>query len=241
MRCDLFPSNRFNQVVFFKIAIALILAAFTTGSYSVTSTCFGTPSNGRLEGGVSLPKSGANFQSYSSLGRLLRRTYVHGAVKDIIVATYQELKRRLPGKTFVYGETGWPSGGSFKPHKTHQNGLAVDFMVPVMDKSGNSLPLPTNISNKFGYNIEFDDEGKRKEYDIDFEAMATHLMLLHQQSVKQGYDIKLVVFDPELQPYLFKTRFGNYLKTKLKFTTKRAWVRHDDHYHVVFDVPCESM
>ena len=66
-------------------------------------------------------------------------------------------------------------------------------------------------------------------------------MVLHQQSVKQGYDIKLVVFDPKLQPYLFKTRFGNYLKTKLKFTTKRAWVRHDDHYHVVFDVPCESM
>jgi penicillin-insensitive murein endopeptidase len=110
-----------------------------------------------------------------------------------------------------------------------------------MDESGNSIPLPTNVSNKFGYNIEFDDKGKRSDYDIDYEAMATHLMRLHQQSVKHGYDIKLVVFDPKLQSYMFKTKFGNYLKTKIKFTAKRAWVRHDDHYHVVFDVPCEPM
>ena len=223
------------------INLALVLAMSTTTAVSYASTCFGSPSNGRLEGGVSLPASGANFQSYSSVGHLLRRTYVHNAVKDIIVATYQELEQQLPGKVFVYGETGWPSGGSFKPHKTHQNGLAVDFMVPVMDKSGNSIPLPTSVTNKYGYNIEFDDKGKRSDYHIDYESMATHLMLLHQQSVKLGYGIKLVVFDPALQPYLFKTGLGNYLRAKLMFTTKRAWVRHDDHYHVVFDVPCEPM
>lgn len=214
---------------------------FTTVNYAAESTCFGSPSNGRLEGGVSLPKNGSNFHSYSSLGYLLRRTYVHSAVNAIVVATYGELQQQLPGKVFVYGETGWPSGGSFKPHKTHQNGLAVDFMVPVMDKSGHSLPLPTGILNKFGYSIEFNSKGKHSDYAIDFEAMATHLMLLRRQSVKKGYGIKRVIFDPKLQPYLFNTRHGDYLKTHLKFTTKRAWVRHDEHYHVIFDVPCEPM
>ncbi|WP_455209579.1 penicillin-insensitive murein endopeptidase [Kaarinaea lacus] len=228
-------------MLYVKLIIALVTVAFTTSVYPASSICFGSPSNGRLEGGVSLPKSGANFQSYSTLGHLLRRTYVHREVKDIIIATYRELEQQAPGKQFVYGETGWPSGGSFKPHKTHQNGLAVDFMVPVVDKTGTSIALPTNVTNKYGYDIEFDDKGQRSDYDIDYEAMATHLMLLHQQSVKNGYNIKLVVFDPQLQSYLFKSSSGNYLKTKLKFTSKRAWVRHDDHYHVIFDVPCEPM
>ena len=230
-----------NNPIFVNLALVLALSTLPAITPAMASTCFGTPSNGKLKDGVSLPKSGANFKSYSSPGFLLHRTYLHSAVKDIVVAAYRELELRLPGKVFVYGETGWPSGGSFKPHKTHQNGLAVDFMVPVIDKSGDSIPLPTGFLNKFGYGIEFDNQGKQGDFDIDFEAIAMHLMLLHQHSVEMGYGIKLVVFDPGLQTYLFKTSIGKYLKTNIKFTTKRAWVRHDDHYHVIFDVPCEPL
>ena len=114
-------------------------------------------------------------------------------------------------------------------------------MVPITDKLGRSIPLPTGIFNKFGYGIEFNSKGEFGDYSIDFEAMATHIKILRQQAKKYGYGIKLVVFDPKLQPYLFNTRFGNYLKDNLHFTTKRAWVRHDEHYHVVFDVPCEPL
>jgi penicillin-insensitive murein endopeptidase len=223
------------------LIIVIILSTLAASAYASDSTCFGTPSKGKLQGGVSLPESGTNFQSYSWLGYLLHRTYVHSAVKHIIVDAYKELERQLADKKFVYGESGWPSGGSFKPHKTHQNGLAVDFMVPVVNKSGDSIPLPTGIFNKFGYGIEFDNKGKRRDYRIDYEAMAAHLKILNQQAIKKGYGIKLVIFDPKLQKYLFKTHFGGYLKKHMHFTTKRAWVRHDEHYHIVFDVPCKPM
>jgi len=204
------------------------------------SVCYGTPSAGRLEKGVSLPSSGPNFHSYSSLGNLLGRAYVHSRARDVILAAYKDLETRMPDTVFVYGETGSRKGGPFKPHKTHQNGLSVDFMVPVR-KGGKSVPLPTGPFNKFGYAIEFSKEGIFQKYAIDFEAIGAHLEALHRQATAQGLSIRRVIFDPELQPRLFQTAHGAYLKKNLVFSQKRAWVRHDEHYHVDFDIPCKDL
>ena len=69
--------------------------------------------------------------------------------------------------------------GRIRLHRTHQSGLSVDFMVPVLDKLGRSVPLPTTALNKFGYDIEFDKDGKFGDLTIDFEAIAEHLRQLH--------------------------------------------------------------
>ncbi len=205
------------------------------------SICYGTTKNGRLENGVKLPSEGANFMPYSSIGVIAGRTYVHSKVFDVIVKTYNTLNKSLPEKIFMYGETGFKNGGEFKPHKTHQNGLSADFMVPVLGKSGKSVPLPTNIFNKFGYDIEFDKKGGYKDYTIDFEAMAAHLTALHKECQKTGIVIWRVIFDPKLQPYLFKAKHGKYLRNNLTFSKKRSWVRHDEHYHIDFKVKCKKL
>jgi penicillin-insensitive murein DD-endopeptidase len=75
-------------------------------SYAGESTCFGTVSNGRLENGVKLPTSGANFSTYSAAGSIAGRTYVHHKVHDVVIAAYQAVERTMPQKTFVYGESG---------------------------------------------------------------------------------------------------------------------------------------
>lgn len=217
----------------------LILVLVSISAFSVESTCYGTTSNGHLENGVRLPSSGKNFVGYSSLGRFLGRTYVHSAVYKIIVNAYSDLYKNYPGKVFKYAETGLKNGGKFWPHKTHQNGLSVDFMVPVIDRNGRSVYLPTNPLNKFGYNIEFDNSGHYRDYTIDYEAMAAHIMFLNEEAKKSGYGLWRVIFAPELQPYLFKTKYGKYLKANIKFSKKRSWVRHDEHYHVDFAVPCK--
>ncbi|WP_207681439.1 penicillin-insensitive murein endopeptidase [Desulfonema magnum] len=204
------------------------------------STCYGTTKKGRLENGVRLPRSGTNFVPYSSFGVMAGRTYVHSKVFEVIVKTYAILNKTHPDKIFMYGETGFKNGGKFKPHKTHQNGLSADFMVSVLDKAGKSVPLPTSIFNKFGYSLEFDKKGGYKDYTIDFEAMAAHLMILHKECQKAGIGIWRVIFDPELQPYLFKVRHGSYLIKKLRFSEKPSWVRHDEHYHVDFKVKCKK-
>lgn len=222
-------------------ALPLILALFATPVMAVQSTCYGTTANGRLENGVELPSKGENFVSYSVLAGALGRTYMHSTARDIVVDAYQQLLQMAPGKQFKYAETGFAEGGRFKPHKTHQNGLSIDFMVPVLNEKGESVLLPTHPFNKYGYNIEFDARGRYDNLTIDFEAMAAHIVGLHQAAAEHKAKVWRVIFDPTLQPYLLKTKYGDYLKSKVTFSTRRAWVRHDEHYHVDFIVPCKAM
>ncbi len=204
------------------------------------SICYGTTAKGRLERGVRLPLRGGNFVSYSRTAVLLGRTFVHSKVRKIVVAAYRRLQRTMPGKVFMYGETGFRRGGRFRPHRTHQNGLSVDFMVPVVDRHGRSVYLPTGYFNRFGYAIEFDRHGRYKAYRIDFTAMAAHLKALDEAATAQGVRLQRVIFDPALQPYLLKTGYGAYLKRRIRFSNKRSWVRHDEHYHVDFAVRCRK-
>ena len=151
------------------------------------------------------------------------------------------MEETLPETTFVYGETGWRSGGEFRPHKTHRNGLSVDFMVPVLDEDGNSVPLPSSILNKWGYDLEFDESGSLGELSIDFNATAEHIYQLDIAAKAHGIGIWRVIFDPELQPMLRTSHRWPYLKENIQFSTRRSWVRHDEHFHVDFEVQCEPM
>ena len=203
------------------------------------STCYGTPNKGRIEKSIQLPDHGSNFSAYSYLGVILGRTYVHTLVRDIIVEAYGALASAAPGKVFVYGETGWKSGGRFRPHRTHQNGLSVDFFVPVTNSKSESVPLPISPFNKFGYGINFDSKGRFENLEIDFEAIGEHLYQLSIAAKKSGASIALVIFDPPYLPKLLETKHGGFLQQNINFMKGTAWVRHDEHYHVDFAVPCQ--
>ncbi len=203
------------------------------------STCFGSVSNGRLEAGVQLPISGNNFSTYSVLAASTGRTFVHSSVAEIIVAAYASIYAASPESLFVYGETGWPTGGRLRPHRTHQNGTSVDFFVPVRDQSGKSVPLPTGSSNRYGYDIEFDASGKYDGYKIDFESLGEHLYQLHVAAKARDAGFALVIFDTAYLPALFATKRGAYLKKHLPFLQRKPWVRHDEHFHIDFDIACK--
>jgi len=219
-------------------AAALLLPAAATAT---ESTCFGTVAKGRLENGVALPAGGPNFSSYSTSAETLGRTFVHSRVAAVVAASYRALEKAAPGKRFVFGETGWKAGGRIRPHRTHQNGLSVDFMVPVLDPRGRSVPLPTNALNRFGYDLEFDALGRYGELQIDFPAIAEHLYQLDLAARAQGVGIALVIFDPPYLPRLWSTERGPYLKQNLRFMKGKPWVRHEEHYHVDFAIKCRPL
>lgn len=221
--------------------VLLFICLQSTLKYAQESTCYGSTQKGALEKGVKLPVQGANYITYDSLGLLAERTYVHSSVKKVVVAAYKQLESEQPEKLYKFAETGFAQGGEFKPHKTHQNGLSVDFMTPVVNAEGKSVLLPTDLTNKFGYAIEFDKDSKYKKYRIDYTALAAHLVSLDRQAKKQGIGIWRVIFDPQLQKHLFATKYGDYLIEHIQFSKKRSWVRHDEHYHVDFSIPCESL
>lgn len=207
---------------------------------AATSTCYGSTSNGRLEHGVALPAQGSNFGPYTRLGAVLGRTYLHSTVHDIVLSAYRELERTHPGVTFTYGETGLRHGGPMPPHRTHETGTSVDFMVPLLGRDGRPAPFPSSAANRFGYDLEFDKAGRLDGYRIDFAAIAAHLRQLDRQARKRGTRIARVIFDPDLTRPLLGAPGGAEVAS-LPFMKSRPWVRHDEHYHVDFAVRCAPL
>lgn len=236
-------SARGLQVLLPRLTLALSMVmsmAMCTTAWA-QSTCYGTVADGRLEGGVKLPASGPNFQAYSQIGVVAGRTHVHAKVAAIVREAYRRLESRAPKKVFVYGETGLAEGGRIRPHKTHRNGTSVDFMVPVLDAAGHSVPLPASVFNKLGYDLEFDAQGRAEGLRIDFEAVAEHLYQLNEVAREQGAGLALVIFDLPYLPRLWATPRGPYLREQVNFLQGKPWIRHDEHYHVDFAVPCKPL
>ena len=233
--------GRHRRCSLFLLVGIVAASVILTGSQALSaSTCFGTTSNGALADGCKLPSNGPNFTAYTSLGSLLGRTWVHCTVAQVVSNAYGALAVSNPNKRFVYGESGSSKGGQFDPHKTHQNGLSVDFMVPVVDKSGASVPLPTGITNKFGYSVEFDSKGTVDDLTIDFPAVAAHIAAIRKAAAAHGIGIWRVIFDPKLQPLLHGTASWPLIQD-LQFSTRSSWVRHDEHYHIDFEIPCRPI
>jgi penicillin-insensitive murein endopeptidase len=202
------------------------------------SVCRGTATNGSLEAGRRLPRAGENYRAYSVLGFLAGRTFVHSAVRDAMRDAYLDLSRSRPELRFVYAEGGWPWGGRFAPHKTHANGTSVDFHVPVRTLGGEVAELPTSPFNLFGYAVRFDSAGRSGPHRLDFEAMGLHLLALDRAAQAHGIGIRRVIFDIGLHKRLAATEPGAEAIKRLPFNTRQAWVRHDEHYHIDFAVPC---
>lgn len=201
------------------------------------SRCHGTAIKGDLIHGRRLPYSGENFRAYSLLGYLSGRTFMHGTVRDAVLSSYARVARRRPELRYVYGESSWPWGGSLWPHRTHANGTSVDFFVPLRTRAGDVAEMPASVFNQLGYSINFDNAGRAGDLQIDFEAMAVHLAELDRAAREYGLKIRRVIFDSHLQPHLFATGEGTKLSGRLPFLGK-AWVRHDQHYHVDFGIAC---
>ena len=201
------------------------------------SRSIGTVSKGSLENGKRLPTSGRNFVAYSRLGAMLGRNSVNSSVRDVVVEAYGALEGSAPGWLFTYGETGWPQGGRFRPHRSHQNGLSVDLMMPLRSTaSGDPVRFPASLFNKLGYGLDFDQQGVCAGYQIDFEIVARHLVALDDAARHHGLTITKVILAPEYLPILWATPTGARLRNKLPFTKTPAWVRHDEHFHVDFGV-----
>ncbi len=259
--CYVFAAHRAHKIIknskilkafnIFSASLLIVIGLFIILSMSFTlrlsnakphsSTCYGSTKNGRLDNGVKLPSEGKNFTSYGYIPKLLGRTYVHSTVKNVVIESYDKLVEIHPDYIYKYAESGFESGGLFKPHKTHQNGLSIDFMVPVFNNNKKSAYFTTNAFNRYGYDVDFDRNGKNGTHQIDFDALGAHLVALNKAALNNGITVWRVLFAPELQQKLYASRYGRYIKKNILIPNKKSWVRHDEHYHVDFKIKCKPM
>lgn len=208
---------------------------------SIPSIAEGSVSSGALQHGKLVPFSGPNFFYFDSASYVGARAFTHQLTLNTILDAYAALAENHPERTFVLMECSNRNGGKMFPHRTHQNGLSVDFMMPVL-KNGE----PYQGLDRMGaahYFIDFNDEGRYTadtSVIIDFELVAQHLLQLDEAAAGHGLKIKKVIIKTELKDELFATESGKALKRSdiyvVRSLTPLINGLHDDHYHVDFEI-----
>ena len=199
----------------------------------------GTVSNGSLKNGRIFPFKGPNFIYFDSTSYLNKHAFTHEKVNRTVLATYQTFESILPAFEFGLMECSNEHGGKIWPHRTHQNGLSVDFMSPLL-KNGIST-MDFNTIGLPHYLMDFDETGIYTEdnnYSIDFNLMAQHILELDKQARKNCLKIDRVILKIALKDNLFATEYGKKLRASgIYFATNLSELidnLHDDHYHVDF-------
>jgi penicillin-insensitive murein endopeptidase len=208
---------------------------------SLPSISSGTVGAGSLEHGKLVPFSGVNFTYFDTLSYTSGRAFVNDKLLATLHETYAELAEKMPKEHFCIMECSNEHGGRIHPHRTHQNGLSVDFMTP-LKKDGASYYDLDRIGATH-YLLEFDNDGKytkEASISIDFEKMALHLVTLERVARMNGLKISKVIFKTELKDNLFASSYGKQLKESGIYFTKSLTPMinslHDDHYHIDFDM-----
>lgn len=201
----------------------------------------GSVDKGKIENAKLLPFSGANFHYFDTASYLAGRAFTSDKVLNTMLNSYKLLETQVPGRAFCVMECSNQHGGKLYPHRTHQNGLSVDFMMPLVK---NQVPFYGFDSiGQSHYLLDFNDQGQYKadtSVSTDFELAARHILLLHEEAKKQGLKVSKIIIKIELKDDLFKGEQGQKLKASgiyiVQNLTPLVNSVHDDHYHIDFDM-----
>jgi penicillin-insensitive murein endopeptidase len=206
-----------------------------------TSQSMGTVSDGKLVNGKLMPFQGANFRYFDTLSYLSSRGFVNDKVKRSTLQTYTELAKDFPQRNFFIMECSNKNGGKIFPHRTHQNGLSIDFMVPLIKNNEPCYELDTIGASH--YWLEFDNTGKYskdKTISIDFNLIACHILELEKQARLNSLKISKVIIKTELIDELYSSKNGHKLKNSGIYVAQKLTPLinslHDDHYHIDFEI-----
>jgi penicillin-insensitive murein endopeptidase len=94
-------------------------------------------------------------------------------------------------------------------------------MASALDALGQSAHLPTHALNRYGYEIQFDVRGHYGENRIDYDSLGAHIVAPDKAAKSHGVDIWLILCDSKFQPYLYKTRYGDYIRGDISISAKR--------------------
>ena len=203
------------------------------------SKSIGNTANGTMENGKLLPFYGENFSYFDKGSYLDGRAFVTDKVLKTILAAYSKLEELVPNRHFYIMETANKTGGKLAPHRTHQNGLSVDFMMPLIKENKPYYGLD-NLGTRH-YLLSFNNKGEYGNdttVKVDFNLIAQHILLLNEAAEKVGLKVKKVIIKIEYKDALFATEYGKKLKGSgiyiVKGLSKLINALHDEHYHIDF-------
>lgn len=191
--------------------------------------------NGKL-----IPFYGNNFSYFDKGSYLNGRGYVNSNLLTTILDSYKNLELSDSNRHFKIMESANKEGGKLYPHRTHQNGLSVDFMMPLIKENKPYYKLDSLGTSH--YLLSFNDNGEYSNdtsVKVDFNLIAKHILLLNKKAKKEGLKIKKVIIKTEYKDALYTTEYGRKLKKSDVYIVKRLSkminALHDEHYHIDFE------
>lgn len=199
----------------------------------------GTPGEGTLENGKLFPFEGDNFKYFSEWSYLNGRAFMNHRLRDAVLASYDSLHARYPDQYWGIMECSLQSGGKISGHRTHQNGLSIDFMTPL--KRNDSSYYGLNDIGGAHYQLAFNNDGQLisdSTISIDFDMMGEHILSLDLFARQHGLKVKKVILMKALKDDLYATPSGKIILKKKIYITMHlppeVDASHDDHYHIDF-------
>jgi len=236
--------NRIKITILFIALLGLVIVCVPNIFYSNSgvSISHGTPGNGSLENAYQIKYKTKNSRYFSPMSYyLLGNGYVNSRLYSTLLDSYSECERTCPKIDFRIMECSDKKGGKVLIHRTHRNGLSIDFMVPKI-KNGKQKKFYDRLG-LWHYLLQFDSNGRlkmNKKISIDFETIGRHIIALDNAARKNGLVVSKVILKIDLKDDFFKTPSGKEIKRRgiyfARQLPKNVDMMHDDHYHVDFKV-----
>ena len=231
-----------RNIILFVALIGLVFACAPNILYknSGISESIGTTGKGSLKNAYQIKYKTNNSRYFSFTSFYLVGTgFVHSKLYQTLLDSYKECETTCLGIKFRTMECSLKKGGKTLIHRTHRNGLSVDFMVPKI-KDEKQIKAYDRIG-LWHYLLNFDSTGRLKmneKVSIDFETMGKHIIALDNAARKNGLAISKVILKIDLKDDFYITKSGKEVKRRgiyfARNLSKTIDMVQDDHYHVDF-------
>lgn len=206
------------------------------------SQSIGSVRNGSMKNGFIFPWSGENYRYFSPLSYyIMDNGYAHHKVHDAMLYAFKNLASTAPGIQWRLMETNGRNGGNMLIHRTHENGMSVDLMIP--KKNGDRQSRFWDRVGMWHYLLDFDDEGGfylNNNVKLDLENLAKAILAIDDGARQNGLRIRKILLRTRLLDEFYSTKSGKEVRRRKIYIPQRLpyWVDrvHDDHIHVDFEI-----
>jgi len=229
--------NHFLRAV---VVLALLTScSVMTHKNTGTSISHGTVGNGTLENAWLIPYKGPNYKYFSPFSYyVLGNGFVHSKLYSTLLEAFHQCESTCTDHQFRVMECANRHGGKMLIHRTHQTGLSVDLMTPMMKKG-----RQYKMTDRFGvghYLLDYDEHGHwTKNVEVDFETMAKLILAIDDAAKNNGLKLSKVILKIDLKDEFYASPSGQKVKVRgIYFAMALPKVvdnMHDDHIHLDFE------
>jgi penicillin-insensitive murein endopeptidase len=198
------------------------------------TTSIGSPSNGRLEGGLPLPLSGGGFRFNERRDPSARHATVE--VIGAIMRAAARVRERFTGSELIVNDLSLPQGGRIAHHGSHRAGRDADILFYLRGDDGGFTPSVGAPIDPDGLGFDFKDLSvPEDDVRVHFDAERTWAFVAALLEDREADVQRIFVVEHLREALLRAAERANApaaLRERFGDVACQPSYPHDDHLHV---------